>query len=172
MARSPIIKRPLAAVLILAYVTLSRMVAILFPDAAGVNIGVAIVSGLIGSFIAYKAIWRMQRDWMYLMLAGLCLTALLSLLQIPQNIFTVFDVMILFVSIAWLVINKELFHEGDGAGTKGEWIRVGLIVVGALGIPLLAIYFTPDLLLYAAVLIPLWIAFVWFVLPRFIRLLR
>lgn len=142
--------------------------------------------GLIFYLSAINSLWKMKKNWLwyvYLVLGAGIVFNVLSFYWWGFNWLNWIDWLVITQSginitcIHWLYKNRNLFIESkpptktiaEKQKEKGEWKKVGLIVLGMFGIPILIILINPNYILYAFFSIPIWAIFVWFLLPRIYR---
>ncbi|MEM7818497.1 MAG: hypothetical protein QXP52_03355 [Candidatus Aenigmatarchaeota archaeon] len=162
------LKRPLGLKLIIIYDILHLMF-VFFSISAGYG-GVV---GILYIIALYYGLWKMRKDWMYVVIIG----KLISTMGYSYFMFTYLSPLTLLfiilniISIYWLYTNRNIFKEpekGSALGTKSEWIRFGLIVLGIIIMFILgAINF--EYLGYGILALPIWVIFVWFVVPRLMK---
>lgn len=161
-------ERPLGIKLILAY-NILHLFFIFYSMISGYG-GIA---GILYILALYYGLWKMKKDWMYLLIFGMIASTVYYLYQM----FAYTDVLSMTfgilnaISVYWLYSKRSIFIEerkkGKSVlGTKSEWIRVGLVILGIICIPITIAIINFDYMLYGILSIPIWIIFVWFLLPR------
>ena len=134
--------------------------------------------GLLYIFALYYGLWKMEKDWMWVLVFGLLLSTVFYVYSmfVYLDVFSMIFVILNSISIYWLYTNRNIFKEPEkgksALGTKSEWIRVGLIILGTIGILVLSFSVAQDYILYGILFIPVWIIFVWFILPRIYKRLK
>lgn len=167
------IKRSDAVNLIILY-NIIHLVFILYSIMSGYDGFI----GLLYIFALYYGLWKMKRDWMYLLVFGMIVSTIyyihlmLTFIDVFSMVFSVLN----SISIYWLYSNRSLFTESEkgksALGTKSEWIRGGLILLGIIVIPITIAMINFDYMIYGILSTPIWIIFVWFLLPRIHRRIK
>jgi len=162
------LERPMGVKLILAYnvVLIVFILSMLGSGGGG-------VIGLLFLFSLYYGLWRMKKDWMYVFVF---LTFISTIYYIYSalfiDIYSIIFAILNSVSIYWLYSNKDIFikpEKGKNAlGTKSEWMRLGLIILGVFAIISVSSLVMTDsnYIIYVLLAIPIWIIFVWFFMPK------
>lgn len=99
-------KRPLGVKLILAY-NILHIIFIIYSMVAGYG---GIIS-ILYIFALYYGLWKMRKDWMFLLLFGLVISTLFYLYQmfIYLDLLSMLFVILNSASIYWLYANRKLF---------------------------------------------------------------
>lgn len=151
--------------------------------------GVFGLIGIILYFLAIRSLWRMEKSWLwwvYVILVGGILFNGLSFYWWGFTFLYWIDWFVVGASIVnvlclyWLFKNRNLFVEPpkpkpktkeEKRKEKGEWKKTGLILVGLL--IFYPIFFSlnsnPDYIFYSLLFIPIWIIFIWFILPKLVK---
>ena len=162
--------RPLGVKLILLY-NILILILVIFSMLAGYGgfLGILYIVAL------YFGLWKMRRDWMWFLVFSMSITtvyyiySMFAFLDVLSIIFITFNT----VSIIWLINHRNIFIEprrGKSAlGTKGEWVKTILTLVGIFGIPIAVMLIDFNYIIYALLSIPIWLILVWVVFPRIYR---
>jgi hypothetical protein len=168
------LERPLGLKLIIAYNVILLILILISIMTFGWGLGGGGVIGILGVLALYYGLWKMKKDWMYLFIFLVAVSTIyyiysMLFIEVTDIIFAILN----SISIYWLYTHRNLFVEPEkgksALGTKSEWIRVGLILLGVVGIPIILSIINFDYLLYGILAIPLWIIFVWFFIPRLLK---
>lgn len=125
----------------------------------------------------YYGLWKMKREWMWVVVIFLIISTLVHIYRIIVSLNPLLMILVVLnlISIFWLYNNRNIFkkpEKGSDIGTKSEWIRLGIIIFGIIAIILLVLLFgitNSDYIIYGILAIPVWIVFVWFILPKFVK---
>jgi len=167
------LKRPMGVKLILAY-NILHLLFIFYSMALGYGGFI----GLLYIFALYYGLWKMKKDWMWVLVFGLILSTAFYVYSmfVSLDVFSMIFVILNSISVYWLYTNRGIFikpeKEKSALGTKSEWIRAGLIILGIIGIPISLGMINSDYILYGILGIPIWIIFVWFIVPKLVKRIK
>jgi hypothetical protein len=171
------LKRPMGVKLILAY-NILHLLFIFYSMALGYGSFIGILYIFLYIFSLYYGLWKMREDWMWVLVFFLILSTAFYIYSmfVSLDVFSMILVILNIISVYWLCANKNIFikpEKGKSAlGTKSEWIRVALIILGIIVIPISLGMINSDYILYGILAIPIWIIFVWFIVPKLVKRIR
>lgn len=140
------VKRPLEVKLITVSLLIQAFLIIIIRLMGGFGI-----IGILFFIALYYGLWKMKKDWMYLLIFGMSISIIISFYSFfveivgGLGIFSVIDLAIGLVnllSIAWLFSNRNLFTQskGSGLGSKKEWMIILIVLAALVLLVLLFIY--------------------------------